>query len=117
MVPALCRFDTGNEMSFADWFNSTVDKIPADIVIPGSLGALTFLLVILFAINNSRLKKLQSGSVSAASKKVDSLMKRVELSSKMGTSPAATSYKPVRRSKRKQVPASRSVQASAKKRA
>lgn len=104
-------------MSFAEWFNSTVDKIPADLVIPGSLGALTFLLIILFAINNRALEKLKGSQAAATTQKADTLSKRIETSSKMGSSPAATGYKPVRRSKRKQVPASRSVQASAKKRA
>lgn len=104
-------------MSFADWFNSTVDKIPADLIIPGSLGALTFLLIILFAINNRALKQIKASQTNTAAQKADTLIKRIETSSKMGASPAATSFKPVRRSKRKQVPASRSVQASAKKRA
>ncbi|MGB5093951.1 MAG: hypothetical protein WBN97_11685 [Parvibaculum sp.] len=104
-------------MSFAEWFNNVVDKIPAELIIPGSLGALIVLLIILFAINNRALKQINGAQSATSHQKADSLIKRNEISSKMGASPAATSFKPVRRSKRKQVPASRSAQATAKKRA
>lgn len=105
-------------MSFAEWFNSFVESIPPEVIIPGSVAALTILLIGLFAVNTTTLRRMKASQQSpAGAKELATLNKRLEAASRLGASPSATGFKPVRRSKRKQVPAIRSAQPEHKRRA
>ncbi|MBI1262525.1 MAG: hypothetical protein GC184_12475 [Rhizobiales bacterium] len=105
-------------MSFAEWFNSIVNSIPPELIIPGSIAALTVLLLALFAVNTTTLRRMRAAQQGpSVEKELATLNKRLEAANRLGGSPAATGFKPIRRSKRKHVPAIRSAQPEHKRRA